>query len=292
MGGGWGGTPQLWFEAARPRTLVAGIVPVLVGTAASGRFSVPRFLGSLVVAVFMQIGVNFANDLFDAQKGVDTAERLGPRRLTSAGLISPGDMGKAMVLAFFIAIAAGTGLAAAAGWELVVVGAISVIAALGYSGGPWPYASKGLGEIFVFIFFGVVATVGTAYVQAEQVLELAVAASVPVGFLATAILVVNNLRDIDTDARAGKRTLAVRLGAARTGLLFKGLIVGAYLALAAVALAGGGPLVALPILSAPLALPPFKVVSTATGRGLIAALVGTAKLQLVFGILFALALWL
>jgi 1,4-dihydroxy-2-naphthoate octaprenyltransferase len=283
---------NVWVEAARPRTLVAGIVPVLVGTAASGRFSLPRFLGAMVVAVFMQVGVNFANDLFDARRGVDTEHRMGPRRLTSSGLITPVAMGRAIALSFIIAIVAGTALAAAAGWELVVVGAVSVLAALGYSGGPWPYASKGLGEIFVFIFFGLVATVGSAYVQAEHIVPLAVAGAVPVGFLATAILVVNNLRDIDTDAQAGKRTLAVRLGAGRTRLLFRSLLIGSYVMLIPVGLAGGGWKVALPLLSAPLVLPPLKVVSTATGRGLIAALAGTARLQLGFGVLLAIALWI
>ncbi|MGQ0679313.1 MAG: 1,4-dihydroxy-2-naphthoate polyprenyltransferase [Actinomycetota bacterium] len=289
--------PRLWVEAARPRTLVAGIVPVLVGTAVAQRvpdvqLSPGRFAGSLVVAVGMQVGVNFANDLFDARKGVDTEERLGPRRLTSSGLITPADMAKAMILAFAVAIAAGTGLAAVAGWELALVGAISVVAALGYSGGPWPYASKGLGEIFVFVFFGAVATAGSGYVQAEQVTGLALAASVPVGLLATAILVVNNLRDIGTDERSGKRTLAVRLGAGRTKLLYKAMIVSAYLSLAVVTLAGGGPVAALPLLSAPLAVGPSRIVSTASGRGLIAALVATARLQLVFGMLLAVGIGL
>ncbi|HYN98387.1 MAG TPA: 1,4-dihydroxy-2-naphthoate octaprenyltransferase, partial [Actinomycetota bacterium] len=190
---------KYWVEAARPRTLVAGIVPVLVGTAAAGRLSPPRFVGSLIVAVFMQIGVNFANDYFDAVKGVDTHERLGPRRLTSSGLIPADAMRNAMVAAFVVAVAAGLGLSAAAGWELTAVGAVSVVAALGYSGGPYPYGSRGLGEVFVFIFFGVVATVGSAYVQIEEISWLALWASVPVGFLASAILVANNLRDIPTD---------------------------------------------------------------------------------------------
>jgi 1,4-dihydroxy-2-naphthoate polyprenyltransferase len=284
--------PRLWVEAARPRTLVAGIVPVLVGTAASGTFSLPRFLGALVVAVFMQIAVNFANDLFDAVKGVDTAQRLGPRRLTAAGLISPKAMRNAIVASFLVAILAGLGLAAVAGWVLVIVGAISVLAALGYSGGPFPYGSRGLGEVFVFIFFGVVATVGSAYVQIEQVTPLAIAASVPVGFLAAAILVVNNLRDIETDAPTGKRTLAVMLGVGRTQLLYRALLLGSYLSLAGVAAAGGGPQAFLPLLSLPLAVKPLKLVTIAQGPGLIAVLVATAKLQLAFGVLLAVGLWI
>ena len=280
-----------WVEAARPRTLVAGIVPVLVGTAASGSFSLPRFLGALVVALGMQVGVNFANDLFDARKGVDTPRRMGPRRLTAAGLITESSMRNAMVISFLIAVVTGAGLAAVAGWELAIVGAVSILAALGYSGGPWPYASKGLGEVFVFIFFGLVATVGSAYVQAEEVTPLAVAASIPVGLLATAILVVNNLRDIETDDATGKRTLAVRLGADRTRRLYRALIAGAYLFLVVVASRGGGLPALLPALSIPLAIPPVKMVSTASGRELIAALGATARLQLVFGVLLAVGLW-
>ncbi len=280
-----------WVEAARPRTLVAGIVPVLVGTAAAGRLSPPRFLGSLVVAVFMQIGVNFANDYFDAVKGVDTHERLGPRRLTSSGLISPEAMRNAMAGSFAVALLAGLGLAAAAGWELAAVGAVSLLAALGYSGGPFPYGSRGLGEVFVFIFFGVVATVGSAYVQIEEVSALALWASVPVGFLASAILVANNLRDIPTDSRTDKRTLAVILGDSRTRLAFKTLIVASFGALGLIALGGGGVWVLLPLLSFPLAVPVLRRVSTDSGRELIGVLVGTAKLQLAFGLLLTLGLW-
>ncbi|MEX2586614.1 MAG: 1,4-dihydroxy-2-naphthoate polyprenyltransferase [Actinomycetota bacterium] len=282
---------KYWVEAARPRTLVAGIVPVLVGTAVSDRFSAPRFLGALVVAVFMQVGVNFANDYFDAVKGVDTTRRLGPRRLTSAGLISPGAMRNAMVVTFLVAVLAGLGLAAAAGWELAVVGAVSLLAALGYSGGPWPYASHGLGEVFVFIFFGVVATVGSSYVQIESVASLALVASVPVGLLATAILLVNNLRDIHTDAATGKRTLAVMLGTAGTQRLYRATLAGAFLGLGPVGWAAGSALVALPVLSLPLAVDPWRRVATESGRGLIAVLVSTAKLQLVFGALMAVGLW-
>lgn len=281
-----------WVEAARPRTLVAGVVPVLVGTAAAGRLSAPRFFGSLVVAVFMQIGVNFANDYFDAVKGVDTAARLGPRRLTSAGLIAPVAMRNGMVAAFAVALAAGLGVSAAAGWELAVVGAVSLLAALGYSGGPFPYGSRGLGELFVFIFFGVVATVGSAYVQIEEISGLALCASIPVGFLASAILLANNLRDIPTDSGTGKRTLAVLLGDARTRWTFKALIVGSYLALPLIVLGGGGAASLLPLLSLPLAVPVMRRATTDRGRELIEVLVGTAKLQLAFGVLLAVGLWL
>lgn len=280
-----------WIEAARPRTLVAGVVPVLVGTAAAGRLSPPRLLGSLVVAGFMQIGVNFANDYFDAVKGVDTEARLGPRRLTSAGLIAAAAMRNAMAVSFAVAVVAGLGLAATAGWELAIVGAASILAALGYSGGPFPYGSRGLGEVFVFIFFGVVATVGSAYVQIEEISGLALCASVPVGFLAAAILLANNLRDIPTDSGTGKRTLAVILGDRRTRRLFKSLILGAYLSLGLVVACGAGWLALLPVLSFPLALPVLKRASTESGRALVGVLVGTAKLQLAFGVLLAVGLW-
>ena len=282
---------RYWIEAARPRTLVAGIVPVLVGTAAAGRLSPPRFAGALVVAVFMQVGVNFANDYFDAVKGVDTEHRLGPRRLTSAGLIAPASMRNAMVASFAVALAAGLALSAVAGWELAIVGAVSLIAALGYSGGPYPYGSRGLGEVFVFLFFGVVATVGSAYVQIERISALAIWASIPVGFLAAAILVANNLRDIPTDSRTGKKTLAVILGDPQTRTAFKSLIVGSYLSLGLIAVFGGGWLALLPVLSVPLAVPVMRHVATAGGRDLITVLVGTAKLQLAFGVLLAVGLW-
>jgi 1,4-dihydroxy-2-naphthoate octaprenyltransferase len=187
---------------------------------------------------------------------------------------------------------AGTGLAAVAGWELAIVGGVSILAALGYSGGPWPYASKGLGELFVFIFFGLVATVGSAYVQSEEVTPLAVAAAIPVGLLATAILVVNNLRDIGTDAAGGKRTLAVRLGADRTRRLYRMLLVGAYLFLMPVVFRGAGAAALLPVASLPLAIAPAKTVGRVSGRELIAALGGTARLQLVFGVLLAVGIWI
>lgn len=240
----------------------------------------------------MQVGVNFANDYFDAVKGVDTHERLGPRRLTSSGLITPAAMRNAMVGAFLVAVTTGLGLSAVAGWELTVVGAVSVIAALGYSGGPYPYGSRGLGEVFVFIFFGVVATVGSAYVQIEEISALALYSSVPVGFLASAILVANNLRDIPTDSRTNKRTLAVILGDARTRVAFKALIAGSYLSLAPIALSGGGPWVLLPLISFPLAIPVLRKIATDSGRDLIGVLVGTAKLQLAFGVLLAVGLWM
>ncbi|HEX2259420.1 MAG TPA: 1,4-dihydroxy-2-naphthoate polyprenyltransferase [Actinomycetota bacterium] len=283
---------RLWVEAARPKTLVAGVVPVVVGTAASGSFRPWRFAGAMVVAVSIQVGVNFANDYFDAVKGVDLPDRIGPRRLTAMGLVPSRAMLSAMLMAFAIASAAGLALAWAVGWELVIVGGVCLAAALGYSGGPRPYGAAGLGEFFVFVFFGVVATVGSAYVQTESIVPKAVAASLPVGLLATALLVVNNLRDIDTDRRAGKTTLAVKIGRPRTERLYSALLAGAYLLLPPVVVTGGGPRAALPVLSLPLAWRLVRRISTSQGRALVPVLVATARLQLVFGLLLAVGLWI
>ncbi|MBA2577384.1 MAG: 1,4-dihydroxy-2-naphthoate polyprenyltransferase [Euzebyaceae bacterium] len=278
-------------EAARPKTLSAGVAPVLVGTAAADRFVAWRFAAALVVGVAVQVGVNYANDYFDFVRGVDTPARVGPRRAVAAGLVAPARMRLAMLTAFGVAAVAGLALAAAAGWELLLVGALCFAAAVGYSGGPRPYASAGLGELFVFTFFGLVATVGSAYVQEGRIVAAAVAAAVPVGLLAVAILVVNNLRDIETDAAAGKQTLAARIGDAQTRTLYVLLLAVAFASVAAVASAVRSPLPVLAALAAPLAAGPLRVVrDRAHGRGLIPALAGTARLQLVFGVLLALGL--
>ncbi|HEU4518366.1 MAG TPA: 1,4-dihydroxy-2-naphthoate polyprenyltransferase [Microvirga sp.] len=284
---------NIWVEAARPRTLVAGIVPVLVGTAASGRFIAPRFIAALIVGIAIQIGVNYANDLFDATRGVDRDDRIGPRRATAAGLVTPLRMGIGVACAFGVAATAGLYLAAVAGAELIAVGALCFVAALGYSGGPRPYASAGLGELFVFVFFGLIATTGSAYVQIEGVPATAVLAGVPVGCFATAILVVNNLRDIETDRRAGKVTLAVRLGRSRTRLLYGVLLLLAATAVAPVMMVANslGPVLALG--AAPLGLRALRLVAGGqAGTDLIAALGATAQLQLVFGLLLAAGLWI
>jgi 1,4-dihydroxy-2-naphthoate octaprenyltransferase len=282
----------VWFEAARPRTLPAALAPVLVGTAAAERFSVWRALGALVVGLAIQVGVNYANDYFDGVRGVDTPERTGPRRAVASGWVAPAQMRTAMVVALGVAAAAGLGLAWAAGWELLLVGLAALLAAVGYSGGPRPYASAGLGELFVFVFFGLVATVGSAYVQDRRVVAEAVAAAVPIGLLATAILVVNNLRDLDTDQRAGKRTLAVRLGERRTQTLYRTLVVGAFVLLGPVTAVAGSawPLLALGAL--PLALRTVRRVQRARSpRPLVPALGLTARVQLLFGVLLAAGLW-
>lgn len=284
---------NVWVEAARPKTLTAGLVPVVTGTAASGQLIAWRFAAALVVAVAIQVGTNYANDYFDAVRGVDTPARLGPRRVTAAGLVTRAQMRRAIALCLLVAAVPGVALSAAAGPGFILIGALAFAAALGYSGGPWPYAAAGLGEVFVFIFFGVVATVGAAYVQVEQVVAPAVAACFPVGLLAAAILVANNVRDIDTDGLAGRRTLAVRLGRARTRTVYAAFVLASFLYLPAVAAVARSPWPLLALGTAPLALGPVRLVATRDDApGLIAALVGTARLHLVFGLLLAVGLWL
>ncbi|MGI8909429.1 MAG: 1,4-dihydroxy-2-naphthoate polyprenyltransferase [Rubrobacteraceae bacterium] len=284
---------KVWIEASRPKTLSAAVAPVLVGTAAASAFSAWRFVGALVVALAVQVGVNYANDYFDGVRGVDTEARVGPRRAVASGLVSPARMRSAMLLAFGVATLAGLALAAVAGWWLVAVGAACFLAALGYSGGSRPYASSGLGEVFVFVFFGFVATAGSAYVQDERFSLLAVLASVPVGMLAVTILVANNLRDIETDAGAGKRTLAVRLGDAGTRRFFVSLVLGPFVFVPVIAAVAGSlwPLIALFALV--LAPAPARAAwSGAKGRALIPVLAGAARLQISFGLLLAAGLLL
>ena len=218
----------LFWEAARPKTLGAGVVCVLVGTAAAGSFIAWRFVAAMVASVAVQVAVNYANDYFDAVKGVDTVQRTGPRRITSAGLVTPGQMRLATGVALGVASVPGLALAAALGPQVIVVGLFCFAAALGYSGGPRPFASLGLGEVFVFVFFGIVGTVGAAYVQTGHLSSLAFAVAVPVGALASALLLANNIRDIDTDAAAGKATLAVRIGRERARAVFGGLFAAAF----------------------------------------------------------------
>jgi 1,4-dihydroxy-2-naphthoate polyprenyltransferase len=283
---------RIWLEAARPRTLAAGATPVVVGTAASGRLIAWRALGALVVAVALQVAVNYANDLFDAGSGVDSAGRVGPRRAVAAGLVTGAEMRAATALALGVAGAAGLALAAVAGWWLILVGLGCGAAALGYSGGRRPYASAGLGEVFVFVFFGLVATVGSAFVQIEAISLVALGAAVPVGLLATAILVVNNLRDAPTDRSAGKVTLAVRLGDDRTRTLYRALVGGAFAALAAVAAVARSPWPLLALGALPLARSPLALVAGAERERLIGALTATARLELAAGVLLAVGLWI
>ncbi|GGI05701.1 1,4-dihydroxy-2-naphthoate polyprenyltransferase [Egicoccus halophilus] len=284
-----------YVEAARPRTLPAALAPVLVGTAAARTpltdVSWLRFALALLVALALQVAVNYANDYFDGVRGVDTEARVGPRRAVASGLVAPGAMKRAIAAALAVAAVAGLGLAVLVGWELLLVGLAAMLAALGYSGGPRPYASAGLGEVFVFVFFGLVATVGSTYVQDEGFGLVAVLAAIPMGCLATALLVVNNLRDIPTDREAGKVTLAVRLGESGTRRLYVGLVAAALVVLLPLALLTGEGWLALPLLSLPLLWPGVQLVRhAALGPRLIEALERTAKGQLAYAVLFALAL--
>ncbi|HLF70216.1 MAG TPA: 1,4-dihydroxy-2-naphthoate polyprenyltransferase [Actinomycetota bacterium] len=282
--------PSVWLEAIRPKTLSVGVVPVLVGTSAAHEFHAWRVVGALVIAVTLQIGVNLANDYFDGRRGVDTPERTGPRRAVASGLVAPAAMRRAMLGTFATAGIVGSVLAWQVSWLLLPVGALAIISAVLYSGGPRPYASAGLGEVFVFIFFGVVATVGSTFIQDLTVSAVALMASIPVGLLAVAVLMANNLRDIPTDTDAGKMTLAVRLGEHRTRLAFIAILVVSVLMALPVAMLRQSWLPALSLGALPLILRPAQLVWTRSGRDLIPALVGTARLQLVFGLLLSLGL--
>ncbi|HEY6637296.1 MAG TPA: 1,4-dihydroxy-2-naphthoate polyprenyltransferase [Solirubrobacterales bacterium] len=276
---------RIWLMAARPRTLPAAIAPVLVGTAVAieEHGDLPRvaaFIAALIGSIFIQIGTNLANDYSDAKRGADTVDRLGPVRVTAAGLVAPRSVLIATWLAFGVAVVAGIYLATVAGWVIIAVGAASIAAGVLYTGGPRPYGYAGLGELFVFLFFGLVAVNGSYYVQLERLDWLPFGLSVAVGCLATAILVVNNVRDVDTDRRAGKRTLAVRMGRDDARRLYLALIGGAYLALLLTLAANGGPWWALlGFVSAPLAIKPTGAVLTRTdGPALNGALAGTGAL--------------
>jgi 1,4-dihydroxy-2-naphthoate polyprenyltransferase len=284
---------RLWLMAARPRTLPAAIAPVLVGTAAAVQVSsdlrVGAFVAALIGSVFIQIGTNLSNDYSDAKRGADTADRLGPVRVTSSGLVAPRRVLVATWVAFGVAVIAGVYLTAVAGILILIVGAASILAGVLYTGGPRPYGYEGLGELFVFLFFGIVAVNGSYYVQLEHLAWLPFGLSVAVGFLATAILVVNNVRDLETDRRAGKLTLAVRIGRRRTRRLYALLLAAAFLAVPISLLATGGPAWGLlAFASAPLARRPLEAVTTRTdGPSLNAALAGTGALLAAFSALLA-----
>jgi 1,4-dihydroxy-2-naphthoate polyprenyltransferase len=282
--------------AARPRTLPAAIAPVLVGTAlagSEGEFRPLAFCAALVGSVFIQIGTNLSNDYSDARRGADTEERLGPVRVTAGGLVPPRKVLVATWLAFAIAVAAGAYLIALVGWELLAVGAASILAGVLYTGGPRPYGYEGLGELFVFGFFGVVAVTGSYYVQTEDLTWLAVGLSVPVGLLAAAILVVNNIRDVDTDRRAGKRTLAVRLGRDRARRLFALTVTLPFAIVVAIAAIDSRPELLLALLPAPLVLPLLRTVSSRTdGPSLNGALARCGALLALFSLFLSAGLLL
>ncbi|MEM8902825.1 MAG: 1,4-dihydroxy-2-naphthoate polyprenyltransferase [Actinomycetota bacterium] len=281
----------LWLAGSRPKTLPAAVVPVAIGTAAAvgeGGIIWWRAVAALIVSLAIQVATNFANDYSDGVRGTDD-DRVGPLRLTGSGLVEPRRVKYAAIGSFGIAAIAGLALAAAVGWELLVVGAISFVAGWTYTGGPKPYGYLGLGEVFVFVFFGLVATLGSMWVQVERLTAVAWGGAVVAGLLATALLVTNNLRDIPTDAVTGKRTLAVRMGDRATRLLFVGMLVATFVVVAVVAAAR--PPAAIALLAAPLAIPPSRVVLRgATGLDLVPVLAATGRLQLVAGLLLAVGL--
>lgn len=278
--------------AARPRTLPAAIAPVLVGTAAAVQWvgHLPRwgaFLAALVGSVFIQIGTNLANDYSDAKRGADTADRLGPVRVTSAGMVTPQRVLRATWVAFAVAVACGIYLTVVAGIVILLIGVLSIAAGVLYTGGPRPYGYAGLGEVFVFLFFGLVAVNGSYYVQVEQLDALPLGLSISIGFLATAIIVVNNVRDVETDRRVGKMTLAVRMGRANAVNLYRMLMLGAFAVLPISLAAGESSWLALiGLVAAPLAIRPTKTLATRSdGPALNAVLAATGGVLAVFSVL-------
>jgi 1,4-dihydroxy-2-naphthoate octaprenyltransferase len=281
-----------WILGARPRTLPAAVVPVAVGAACAACVGEPvwwRAALSLIVSLALQVGVNYANDYSDGIRGTDDV-RVGPVRLVASGLAAPKSVKFAAFAAFGVAAIAGLVLATQTSFWLLAVGVAALLAAWFYTGGPKPYGYLGLGEIFVFVFFGLVATVGTTYVVAERITGLSIVMGCAVGALACSLLVINNLRDIPTDREVGKKTLAVRLGAERTRMLYTALITSAFVA-AVVGAAVWRPFTALALLAAALAVAPVRrVLRGAAGRDLIAVLGETGKLQLAYGLLATIGL--
>lgn len=285
---------QAWKTAARPHTLPAAIVPVLVGSAlAYGErvFRLDAFLWAFLGALCIQVAANFANDASDARRGTDTEDRLGPPRMVAMGVISSRQMWIATWVAIAVAAVAGVFLTLIAGWVILLIGVSAIIAMLGYVGGPAPYGYRGLGEVFVFVFFGLVATVGSRYVHDQQAPLAAWMLSIPIGMLVTAILVANNYRDIETDGATGKRTLAVILGRARTRTLFAVLVFGAFVAIAVFGTVGWTPVSTLfSAFLLPLAAIPVRILYARTdGPALIRALKATSRLHLWMGLAVALA---
>jgi 1,4-dihydroxy-2-naphthoate polyprenyltransferase len=289
---------KIWLLAARPRTLPAGVAPVLVGTALAihdGTFHALRFVAALLGAVFIQVGANLSNDYSDARRGADTEDRLGPVRVTAGGLVPPKQVLTATYVSFGLAVLCGVYLIIVAGWVILAIGAASILAGVLYTGGPRPYGYEGLGDLFVFLFFGLVAVTGSYYAQVEHLEWEAFALAVPVGLIAAAILDVNNIRDAPTDARVGKRTLAVRLGRSRARDLYAFEIYVAFLIPAVLwALSDDiGPWVLLTWLALPLAVPLVRTVRQHDdGPTLNGALAKTGMLQLVYCVLLSAGLLL
>jgi 1,4-dihydroxy-2-naphthoate octaprenyltransferase len=283
---------RIWVMAARVRTLPAAIAPVLVGTSlalGAGHFDPFAFVEALLGAIFIQVGTNLSNDYSDARRGADAEDRLGPVRVTAGGLVPPRQVLIATYVTFGLAVLCGIYLVAVAGWELIAVGAASILAGVLYTGGPRPYGYEGLGELFVFLFFGVVAVAGSYFVQVQHLPWQPFVCAVPVGLLASAILVVNNVRDLETDRRAGKRTLAVRLGRARTRTLYAAMLTIAFATAPLPWLLGSmSAWLLAPWATIPLALALARVVRTRVdGPSLNGALARTGMLQLLFCLLFA-----
>lgn len=286
---------RAWLLATRPRTLTAAAAPVIVGSAVAtqlGSFRPLPALAALVGALLIQVGTNLANDYYDFIKGADTHERVGPLRVTQAGLIAPRTVRRAMIGVFALAAAVGVYLVTVGGWPIVAIGLLSIASGIAYTGGPWPLGYNGLGDLFVFIFFGVVAVAGTTYVQTLLLEPLAIAAAVPVGALATAVIVVNNLRDADTDARANKRTLAVRFGKRFAQREYAALLATAFAAAPAFAWLTGSPSHLLPLAALPMCVPLLRSVERDRGARLNLTLGATARLLVVHAALFAVALLL
>ncbi len=283
---------KVWLMASRPKTLPAAVAPVLVGTAlpaTTGTFRVGVFIAALLGALFIQVGTNLSNDYSDARRGADTEDRLGPVRVTAGGLVPPKQVLQGVYVAFGLAVLCGVYLIAKSGWELLIIGVLSIAAGVLYTGGPRPYGYEGLGEVFVFLFFGIVAVAGSTFAQIEEFPWEAFVLAVPVGLLASAILVVNNVRDLDTDRRVGKKTLAVRLGRQRTRTMFAVMVYGAFVAAPLAIFAEDLELwLFLPWLALPLAARLVRTVRNhADGPTLNGALASTGQLQLVFCVLLA-----
>jgi len=286
---------RVWIHAARPATLPAALAGVAVGLgaalAAGAAFRADTAAGCVIVALLLQVLANFANDLSDHRRGADTPDRTGPVRVAAAGLVTERQLEIAIAITIGLAGVVGLWLAVIGGPVLIGLGALAIVAALAYTGGPWPYGYRALGEVFVFVFFGLVSVVGTAYLQAGRLDPLFVVAAIPPGALITAILVVNNLRDIPTDAAAGKRTLAVVLGERATQAEYLLLVGLAFVVPIVLVAAGRAPWVLLAFGALPLAVPPLRLVrSFGERRQLNLALRGTARLALGFALLFAVGL--
>lgn len=283
---------RAWLLAARPKTLPAAVAPVVVGCAmayAHHRFALWPALACLAVSLLLQVGVNLANDYFDYTKGIDTVERVGPIRVTQSGLIPAARVKAAMTIVLVVTLLPGIYLMIIGGWPAVIIGAVSIISALAYSGGPFPLASHGLGDLFVFIFFGLVAVCGTYYVQTLSLSPMVVLMGTIVGLLITAILVVNNLRDIETDRKSGKRTLAVMIGKKSTRREYAFLLAVAYAALIILWYGGNGSAwLLLPLATLPLALIQIRLVWQASDATTLNNLLAkTAQLSFIFSVLLA-----